>query len=766
MQSLQFSNVNGLLGNSADFIRNFHKSAARVAADVSSPDPQLKKSDTGLRTLFSRMRNEIDGKRHDSFILQSNRSFAQVQESLLGKAIEIYEKMAVLATQATNPLLSNSQRESLGKSFEDLRSQVFELKDETFNGQQIFGEPKTYELISDRLTWDNAKAAADAANAADRDNDVYLATITSAAEQSEVMNAINSAANPSAAWLGGNDVGVEGEWRWTEGPEQYASGGKGTLFWTGKQAGHAREPGTLASGLYQNWRTAVTTSNRSVVQNYETQTANIQANSSFDSAQISTPGDTDEGKISFAGYAANDAKASGAVLTATATSGHDGGRILTMVNQTGLVGQNPSQAYNGISASSDGNGSGVLLNVTTNVTGGASLNLVNGGKGHAVGDTLTVSNADLGGSGQDITFEVATASAKQNLNQTYTNVASTKNGTASDVTFNVVTDSAGGIQSIEAANPGKNHNPGDTFTLANANLGNSGLDLTVDASTVTARATEIQLEDYDGNTVTFTAGDDFTVNGENKASVAGALNTLINAEAGFSSSLAGNNIIVSLTTPGLSKYTSRNITVNNPDGDNISPENFSGASDSILAPTPGSDNKGDTNAGKLFVDGDDKDYLRIGTGEQWIDKDINTKQGAYILEKDPIDSPQELSSQSLTLNGITLPVYYKDDLNLDNIDNAKQAAFDLHRDLKNLLAPEMAQVGQNLAKISQVSELLEHEATQSEFALNRAVGNAGMVENMTQMSKYKIKSDFSLSMVTQANHMFRDLVNFLLFDQR
>ncbi len=78
----------------------------------------------------------------------------------------------------------------------------------------------------------------------------------------------------------------------------------------------------------------------------------------------------------------------------------------------------------------------------------------------------------------------------------------------------------------------------------------------------------------------------------------------------------------------------------------------------------------------------------------------------------------------------------------------------------------MAQVGQNLAKISKVSEQLEREATQSEFALNRAVGNAGVVENMTQMSMYKIKSDFSLSMVTQANQMFRDLVNFLLFDQR
>ena len=124
MQSLQFSNVNGLLGNSADFIRNFHKSAARVAADVSSPAPQLEKGDTGLRTLFSRMRNEIDGKRNDSFLLQNNRSFAQVQESLLGKAMEIYEEMAVLATQASNPLISDSQMKSLAKSFEDLRTKI------------------------------------------------------------------------------------------------------------------------------------------------------------------------------------------------------------------------------------------------------------------------------------------------------------------------------------------------------------------------------------------------------------------------------------------------------------------------------------------------------------------------------------------------------------------------------------------------------------------------------------------------------------------
>ena len=30
--------------------------------------------------------------------------------------------------------------------------------------------------------------------------------------------------------LGGNDVGIEGDWRWTEGPEGKANGGTGTPF--------------------------------------------------------------------------------------------------------------------------------------------------------------------------------------------------------------------------------------------------------------------------------------------------------------------------------------------------------------------------------------------------------------------------------------------------------------------------------------------------------------------------------------------------------
>ncbi len=64
----------------------------------------------------------------------------------------------------------------------------------------------------------------------------HLAVITSAAENTFVDGIV-----PGTAWLGGSDATVEGEWRWTSGPEA------GQQFW---QGGHT---GNTVGGSYAHW---------------------------------------------------------------------------------------------------------------------------------------------------------------------------------------------------------------------------------------------------------------------------------------------------------------------------------------------------------------------------------------------------------------------------------------------------------------------------------------------------------------------------------
>ena len=71
---------------------------------------------------------------------------------------------------------------------------------------------KGYELIDHgaNLTWAEAKAAADAADAADPFHWVYLATVTSEAEHNLTAHLVAQAG--VNAWLGASDAAVEGEW--------------------------------------------------------------------------------------------------------------------------------------------------------------------------------------------------------------------------------------------------------------------------------------------------------------------------------------------------------------------------------------------------------------------------------------------------------------------------------------------------------------------------------------------------------------------------
>ena len=109
---------------------------------------------------------------------------------------------------------------------------------------------KDYEIIypAGGVTWSEAKAHADSLNAADPDRWIYLATITSQAEQDEIYKRVGS--YKQKLWLGGSDSALEGAWRWTEGPEGQINAGIGIQFWSGlgKELG-----GVPISGAYSNW---------------------------------------------------------------------------------------------------------------------------------------------------------------------------------------------------------------------------------------------------------------------------------------------------------------------------------------------------------------------------------------------------------------------------------------------------------------------------------------------------------------------------------
>ncbi|WP_149111519.1 Ig-like domain-containing protein [Limnoglobus roseus] len=98
-----------------------------------------------------------------------------------------------------------------------------------------------YEFVTaSGISWTNAAAAAAARSIFGLQG--YLTTLTSAEENAFAFAKVNG-----LGWIGASDAAVEGEWRWTGGPEA------GTQFWSGGPGTGKGAAGTPVNGAYSNW---------------------------------------------------------------------------------------------------------------------------------------------------------------------------------------------------------------------------------------------------------------------------------------------------------------------------------------------------------------------------------------------------------------------------------------------------------------------------------------------------------------------------------
>ena len=113
-------------------------------------------------------------------------------------------------------------------------------------------------------------------------------------------------------------------------------------------------------------------------------------------------------------YIANTAHSS--ALTFTLGLEIDQGQVATFSNISAADVSRTAGTYTTLTTTTDGNGLGLTVDVVVSVSGVATVTVNAAGSGYVVGDTITITDSQLGsGGGEDLTFDIATVDSKWDL---------------------------------------------------------------------------------------------------------------------------------------------------------------------------------------------------------------------------------------------------------------------------------------------------------------------------------------------------------------
>lgn len=104
----------------------------------SGTEKVLQDGDGGQHVYASRLGSEVRSKQAQISSLQNAISFSQSQRSALTIAISIFDRMGELAVQASDPVLSSSDRNNLDLQFNQLRELTDTLGKDQFNGRKLY----------------------------------------------------------------------------------------------------------------------------------------------------------------------------------------------------------------------------------------------------------------------------------------------------------------------------------------------------------------------------------------------------------------------------------------------------------------------------------------------------------------------------------------------------------------------------------------------------------------------------------------------------
>ncbi len=124
-----------LAGATSRALAGLQRSVGRALRSADAVESMRDAGDVGQFSCTACMDAGIRVKNAMSGGMQNAVSFAQMQDCYLQFVLRKYERMSVLASQASDPLLSSKDREDLDEEFEDLRGELLGLSLETFNWQ-------------------------------------------------------------------------------------------------------------------------------------------------------------------------------------------------------------------------------------------------------------------------------------------------------------------------------------------------------------------------------------------------------------------------------------------------------------------------------------------------------------------------------------------------------------------------------------------------------------------------------------------------------